>query len=52
MKYGLVNIVEDILRLIKRTHCVLIIDHLTLYILFCHFRPRDALMGICLLFFH
>ena len=28
------------------------IDLFSLYILFSHFRPRDALMGICLLFFH
>ena len=27
------------------------IDLFTLYVLFSHFRPRDALMGICLLFF-
>ena len=26
------------------------IDLLSLYVLFSHFRPRDALMGICLLF--
>ena len=28
------------------------IDLFSLYILFSHFRPRDALMGIFLLFFH
>ena len=28
------------------------IDLFGLYILFSHFRPRDALMGIVLLFFH
>ena len=28
------------------------IDLFGLYILFSHFRPRDALMGIFLLFFH
>ena len=27
------------------------IDLFSLYVLFSHFRPRDALMGICLLFF-
>ena len=27
------------------------IDLFGLYILFSHFRPRDVLMGICLLFF-
>ena len=30
----------------------LVIDLFSLYILFSHFRPRDTLMGICLLFFH
>ena len=29
-----------------------VIDLFSLYILFSHFRPRDALMGIFLLFFH
>ena len=28
------------------------IDLFSLYVLFSHFRPRDALMEICLLFFH
>ena len=28
------------------------IDLFSLYILFSHFRPRDALMGIFFLFFH
>ena len=27
------------------------IDLFSLYVLFSHFRPRDALMGICPLFF-
>ena len=31
---------------------VALIDLFSLYILFSHFRPRDALMGIFLLFFH
>ena len=28
------------------------IDLFSLYVLFSYFRPRDSLMGICLLFFH
>ena len=34
------------------TSSSLAIDLFSLYILFSHFRPRDALMGIFLLFFH
>ena len=34
------------------SECSVIIDLFGLYILFSHSRPRDALMGIFLLFFH
>ena len=35
----------------KRSNRNHVIDLFSLYILFSHFRPRDALMGIFLLFF-
>ena len=39
------------LLLIFHSRRALVIDLFSLYVLFSHFRPRDALMGICLLSF-
>ena len=48
-----VEIKSILLNMYKRLFCPQVdsIDLFSLYILFSHFRPRDALMGIFLLFF-
>ena len=42
---------EILERVIVHSHSIMKIDLFSFYVLFSHFKPRDALMGICLLFF-